>query len=253
MSRPTPILKGSVPEDSPVIYGVEQVGEEVSFAETFIRTRMFKGFFEGIKMEVKAPGTIFDGMLVKQSSVKREAGSLGLLTVQTQVGGDDYGDWVTLPADEADLDPVELNPRIERHPIFADLLPAEVELVRVAFESQSLDGRNTAANALGSVTESRRELASKLLDKLRGGQEYYKLFGYRYTWATHYWAAPYVETESLLEQPGGPFESVIASMPFAWLREADKLSLLQNGRVYKLTSSWLGAPTAHWDPDLYSV
>jgi len=253
MSRPLPVWKGFTTGGSPVVSGIEQIGEEVVFAETFLRTRMFRGFFDALKQEVKAPGTIFDGMLVKQSSVKRESGSVGILTVQTQVGSDDYGDWVTLPADEADLDPVELNPRIERHPIFADLLPAEVELVRVAFESQSLDGRNTAENALKSVTESRRDIAKKLLNKLRCGQEYYKLYGYRYTWATHYWAAPYVEMQSLLEQPGGPFEAVIDAMPFTWLREADKLSLVQNGRVHKLTSSWLGAPTAHWDPDLYSA
>ncbi len=160
---------------------------------------------------------------------------------------------VYLPPDSAGLQPENLNPRIERHPLFAALTPDDFATVQSAVQAWNQTARAAALSSFGNL--SNPNLANSLYTKLRNGEETYYLSAQRYTWTT-YFAYPvtgHLNPGGYAETPGGPF---INNLPygFAWLRESDSMDFVSDLQtMVKLTRSWLGAPNGQWDPDLYPI
>lgn len=158
-----------------------------------------------------------------------------------------------LNPDEWDVDPEDLQPHIERNPLFAALSTNDIALVQQAFTALTASGQATAINQMQGIQN--KDLATLLYNKLRQGLETYYLAMARYTWTTYYLAGtlPNLAQGGVTQTPGGPAGAVLP-LGFAWLRLADKAGQANYGplgAVEKLTRQWIGAPNGFWDPDIY--
>jgi hypothetical protein len=220
------------------------------FGDRSTCTRTFKGLHSLCLSSAVGRGTIgtgsMSGWVVTSCEVKRESKQIGTLVIEyeaTAAGGGGTGA-LTLPPDEFELVPFEINPRLEQHPNFSAITADERKNVRLAVDSQD-DTKLAAAYAL--LTGDAVDLA----DQLRKGVETYYWAGWTYTWSTYSWDIPSsVSAGGVIETPAGPLASLIATNPgIDWLRQADTLNF--DGTKYKLSSVWLGAAGGHFDPDLY--
>lgn len=148
----------------------------------------------------------------------------------------------------------DLQPHIERHPLFSSLTQADFTLIRLAFLSATVDGQANSANQMNRT--SNPPLASNLLSKMVGGQENYYLASSHYTYSYYYLpgGVPSLNSGgSVYSNPGGPAGYVIPAGE-SWLRYADEAqqsNYCPIGGIVKVTSTFVGAPNNFWDSDIY--
>lgn len=155
--------------------------------------------------------------------------------------------------DEWDVEPEDLQPHLERNPLYASLLPSDFATIQQAIQAATNGALKTALNNVASC--SNPALATQLYQKMRGGMETYQLYGARYHWSTYFLpgAVSTVNQGGYQEFPGGPAGYILPA-GFAWLRQADKPGQADNsplGGIVKVTRSWIGAPNGFWDTDIY--
>lgn len=180
------------------------------------------------------------GWQVLKTEIRKTKHRLGSLHVTWQSIS-----WLDpLPADEFSCEPVEINPSLEKHPRYAPLTEAEVENVRAAIQASTDKARADSKAALSS-------LGLELLAKLARRQDSYYLAGIRYRWTSYWWTMPAMTPGGFVQTPGGPMAGFLpASMDF--LRECDANSGGGDAGYLKLTRSWVGGPSGHWDTQIYT-
>jgi hypothetical protein len=192
-------------------------------------------------------GVISDDYIINDSVITRSKGGKGRVEIHWQsIGG-------YLSPDEWSVTPEDLQPRIERHPLFAALMPSDFALVQQALLAVNNGSMTTAVNQFAG--SSNPDLVNKLYTKMRKGFENYYLAGWRYTWSTYYLPAyaPYVAIGGVTQYPGGPPSGLVPGN-ISWLRLADDFGMAAwcpLGGVVKLTRHWIGGPMGFWDPDIY--
>jgi hypothetical protein len=227
---------------------------EFNYGEVPTCTRKYKGLHSLCKSSALYSGTLgtgdMDGWTVKSSKVTRAPRQIGLLEVQWQMtgaigsgGGEGGGGELQLPQDEYGLQPFDINPKIERHSIYADFDEEQWAEVRAVVDGTISDDRE---RFVASLTP----LQTALVEKLHRGQENYYLAGWTYSWSTHHWDVPTLSAGGFLETPGGPLAGYLGS-GIHWLRQADSLEF--NGTTNKRTMTWIGGPVGHWDTDFYTT
>jgi hypothetical protein len=193
------------------------------------------------------------GWVVTHSELERARGSRGVLTITMDCTADE-----TLPPDEADLSTVDLDPQIERHPIFHSLTYAEITIVRNVFDSMTKDGQDSNKNILDSHSAN-KDIMLLLLDKYKQGMETYKLAGWKYTWGSYWYTLPTLITGYYQELPtGGPLYDDLPTDSVSWLRAPDTVTFQSTQEAVKrLVRTWYGAPivsdVSHWDNDIYPL
>ncbi len=190
------------------------------------------------------------GWVVSQTDVEKFKGGKGRFTIHWEnIAG-------YLNPDEWDVEPEDLQPKIQRHPMFAALSSSDFGTIEQAVLAAQTSNTGVAyAPDWTHISDGNSALAQKLYDKLFRGQETYILYGARYTWSTYYLAGdePALNNGSVTQTPGGPSGEILPS-GFSWVRLADKIGTANNcpaGYVLRLTRAWQGAPNGFWDTDLY--
>lgn len=192
------------------------------------------------------------GYIVEQSEVSPFRGGLARLTISWQANS--VEGLVPLPPDEVAVQPDNLSPRTELHPLYLPLDNRQIavpggdteyvlDVVYAAAHAQSYADRKTQTDKLVGDP-----LALNLLSKIRRGNESYYMAALRYVWATHSYSRPTMYRGGRQEEPGGPLQGYFVSN-ISWLRESDDLQYSQG--IWRLTRSWIGGPDGHWDIDLY--
>lgn len=182
--------------------------------------------------------------LVNESRIKRERGQMARVEV-------DCDSVNVFPPDEFNLTPIDLNPRVERHPKFKPLQDADFALVRRAYDAYSNSGRQTALSAFQTSTNP--DLCQLLYSKLCAGLENYYLAGWLYRWSAFFASEfpPIPNLGGFIQDPQGPLQGLLYGQ---WLRMADSLSTVGNsplGTILRLEMSWQGSSAGYWDADLY--
>jgi hypothetical protein len=229
---------------------------ELDYADKATYTQVYRGPYSLCVSSASPKGTLGTGALagytVIRSTVSREPRGIGKLTtiweLTTPPGG------TQLPPDEVAFEPWELNPRIEKHPRYAGL--ADVGANHTNFFQAIRDALNHPDEAVRSTAEFGikdavvgNALAAELLEKLQKGQDTFYRCGIKYTHSFHSLTAPACTIGGYIETPTGPLASSLSS--FQCLRQAD--SLVWTGSFWKCTRTWLAAPDADWDSDLYTA
>jgi len=204
---------------------------------------VWRGKYDDCEAALPAKGTLgsdaFAGWLVDSATLNPDMRGLGATLIVRFTNSSGSGQ--SLPEDTWRLESVEDNPRVERHPRYSSLTAQNLEDVQTAVQGRDDTTRDTAYAALPA-------LGQELVDKMRRGQESYYAAVRRYVWTTSSFVPPAAVDGGTIEVPGGPGLAYL-NPGFDWLRMADDLEY-QNG-VYKITSTWLGGPNGHWDPDIY--
>lgn len=216
------------------------------FAEKATYTQIYVAKFSACFDARQTHGTIGSGVTlgyrVAKCTVEHTRGIMGKLTIVWEAGGgDDPG--IQLPADEFDVFPENLSPRTERNKMFTGILPAALQVVKTALWGENEEIRQDAYDSIGGI-------AKTLVDKINAGNETFYLASLRYVWRLHSWSIPDIQLGGVIESPSGPLAGYF-SPAISWLREADAFT--EQGGVYMLTRSWLGAPSGHWDAQLYAA
>jgi hypothetical protein len=218
---------------------------EYTFGEKVSCVRKFRGLHSLALSSAPAHGALGSGTMagfkVASSIVRRLPRQIGELTINYEANDSSSG--ASLPPDEYGLHPFEVNPKTEQHPLFLTLTEAEREAVRGWVDAP--DPTTRAANKALVVGALAQQLGGKLLQ----GIETYYLAGWTYTWSLYSWSIPTVVDGGYVETPGGPLDGYLGT-GVDWLRQADDLDF--DGTKHKLTRTWLGGPTGHWDADLYA-
>jgi hypothetical protein len=155
----------------------------------------------------------------------------------------------SLPPDEWSVTPFEINPPLERNSYFAALTADELKQARASFMAATAAGQTSIDTAIG--TGPNATLIQSLVNKWLNGEETFYMSGLKYQWSIYLFSLSGVTLRrgGYRETPGGP-----GSYPsMTWLRQADEL-VWSNG-LYKLTRSWIGAPSyaGGWDTDIYGT
>lgn len=186
------------------------------------------------------------GYRVERSTVEPLGNGFGRLTIIYEAGGDGASDSL-LPADEYSAEPFEVNPAVEKHPNFTAITQDTLIKINSVRDSAIGTERVTAKDEINAAGPAS---AIKLLAlKLKGVESFY-LAGIKYTWTKHYWTIPAMTFGGYINAPSGPLAAYFTS-GLSWLRQSDSLSF--DGTKYRLTRSWIGGPSGHWDTDLYGA
>lgn len=165
------------------------------------------------------------------------------------------------PPDEFEMDIVEINPSIEKHPRYAFLSRAQRRIVNSSFNATTYDDQTQfdtfikqqvaePAQKLLSISDNDVQTAMKeLCQKKALGEETFYLPGFRVTWSRYYWKPQYLSPGGYIEDPitqGGlpyffwsPKEDPANTVNtiFSWMGELNpQLYLDGNGN---LAISWL--------------
>lgn len=257
MSAPTPIWKPS----SPGLIEQPESGRIV-LGETATLVKIYRGKYADCFAGALPRGTIgasgiTTGLIVQNSEVQPERGASRLII--NWGGFSDTGSGAVLPADEFDLEPVELNPAVEKNSAFADLYPDSPgttvlkmqNYVTDATQGADASARKDAYDKLVAISSSdARDQAFYLIHLLKRGVTSFYMAGFRYSWTSYYLTTPGITRGGFRSSPGGPLSSAIASLSLSCLREADRLGNASNG-YYRYTRTWLCGPAGHWDAVLY--
>jgi hypothetical protein len=213
------------------------------------------------------------GWVVTSSTVKAERKGIGLLAINWEVGGPDANP-ALLPLADFRSEEVELYPKVERNPqMFGpgypgnpnDRITAQViamcygalhhapplcDQLRAQIETLNLC---TDEPPEGTTWADQWLFATLLLDWLDHGNETYYLAGTKYSWIWYTFVWPTLSNGGIIV----PFPTAgprMGDASLSWLQLADNPEPAGvNGSVYKITSTWLGGPNGHWDPNLYKA
>ncbi len=201
------------------------------------------------------------GWVVTSSKVSRERKGIGTLTINWEVGGS-AANPTLLPLDEFEVQPMELNPKIERHPRFVGpaypgdpddkISPSTLSLCYAAINGATREARMKANLQVNTLNDpSQKAWGIHLLFFLNRGTETYYMAGLKYIWTWYAFALPTLTAGGVIQAPLGPMYGAF-SPGMSWLRLCDQIgSAGVNGSVLKITSTWLGGHGGYWDPWLY--
>lgn len=191
------------------------------------------------------------------------------------------------PPDEFDVQLVELNPALEKHPRYSAMSYANRLTVDQLVSTNNGDISQLQLDNIYSMNSTNPAACTQSLElalkKFKGEDSFY-LNAYKVVWSQYYWTPPIINPGNYLEDPfedGGlpvyfwsadqtptgenifsqtcffnqnmyPFVDSAGLPPYglSWLRQTDLVTL--NRTWYKITRSWLGAPLSSWDNELYN-
>lgn len=150
------------------------------------------------------------------------------------------------------MEPYDINPRIERHPIFFGLNADQLTVIRGVVQTFDPNAQLSQKDIKEKFDSVSKNQANLMIDKIRRGMETYYLAGMKYFWVLHFFGVPTLTLGGFIETPGGPLGNFLPSN-LTWLCQSDSLTTTgPNGTIYRLTRPWMGGPDGHWCPDLYS-
>jgi hypothetical protein len=212
------------------------------------------------------------GWVVTGSNVEAERKGIGVLTINWEIGGP-YANPALLPLDDYRSESVELYPKVERNKqMYGPEYPgnpgdriAVKTIARCYDAAHGVSPRRDQSRAWienlyegvdedppeGSSWADQWVFATMLLDWLDHGHETYYQAGTKYSYIWHSFVFPTLHAGAVIEPcpTGGPR---MGDASLSWLRLADNPEPAGvNGSVHKITSTWLGGPNGHWDPNLY--
>lgn len=183
---------------------------------------------------------------VEDSSVESAKGGKGVVTVN-------YLSLNVMPPDEFSLTPFEIQPPIEKNIYFASLTDADRKKAKAAFNSATAAGNTAITAAIEGITGEgaslRQARTLALVNKWLKGEENFYLAGLKFQHTMHSYIAPAASEGGFIQFPFGTFSGYVSSAGMSWLRQSDEV--IWNNGLWKLTRTWLGAPSGQWDPDLY--
>lgn len=182
----------------------------------------------------------FNLFCVEDASVDMQKGGKGVVSVTYLFMG-------LAPADEFSLEPAEIQPAIERNPFFAELTQDELDLAHKAYTTASTEGKLTLDGKINS--SPRKAKIILLIQKWLRGEKTYHLASCTFKHTIHSFNAPNGFEGGVIQHPFGAFAGYVSHAGLDWLRQADSVTW-SNG-IWKLTRTWVGAPSGHWDKDLY--
>ena len=188
------------------------------------------------------------------------------------------------PPAEYDVEEVELNPELEKHPRYKDLRAASnsaqiLEIIKAALQSaQMASGQEYEQALFNTLVSPDPNVTAEALEIYwlkRKGQESFILPGFKVSYSTYHSISP-------LLNPGGYIEDPVVQgiIPYffwsddntpsgnntllylaqnvnpnlyrdglSWLRQSDHCH--EERSWFRLTQSWLGFPFGHWAEQLY--
>jgi hypothetical protein len=200
----------------------------------------------GSSWDIYIDGTSYT-MIVDESNVEpasfgSKSGFVAKLTIKFTFLG-------SVPPDEFSNTPFELNPPIERNPLFDPLTLHERRLARGAFQTASAEGQSTYDSRINVMEDTaHKDLVINLANKLLNGTESYYLVGLKFQHSFYTQTNPTVTTGGFIQAPFGAF-SDYAPGGFGWIRQADEV--IWNNGLWKVTRTWIGAPQGMFYADLY--
>jgi len=227
-------------------------------------TRAYKGMYSLCLLSQPARGTFGSGTMagwvVNQSTVTSERGGIGKLAIEWEAGGTFAT--APLPIGQPSLAPQELYPKIERNSYFqgtsgaagAPTTPIDYNTIQLAYNAlyqAEQTGRGNANQFGSTLTGDALKHFNKLKAKLMAGEETFYLAGWRYSYEIYSYSTPAIFRGAAVQTPDGPLGSSLPSA--SWLRLADNIEPAGvHGSMWKLTRTWLGGPSGHWDTDIYN-
>ena len=247
---PTPQWVGSMDIDSDVVQTPDDGTFELAWG--YKLTRKYEGLYSLLLSNIAFGqynrGVVSDDYVIDHTRVTKSKGSKGRVEIDWQsIGG-------YLNPDEWSVEPEDLQPRIERHPNYASLLPADFAIVQQAINALNSGALAVAQNQFAGT--SNPTLVQSLYTKMRRGFENYYLAAARYRWTQYYVSGdlPLPNTGGYTYvSPDGPAGYTLPA-GFSWLRLADVVGQANwspLGGIERITYSWLGAPNGYWDSDIY--
>lgn len=250
-------------------------GKKLALSDRVTRADVYRGMQSLCESSALLRGTWGSGArlgwVVTGSTVEAERKGIGVLTVNWEIGGP-WANPALLPLDDFRSEVVELYPKVERsRQLVGPEYPSnsgdriDADIIALCYTAaHGVEPKRTQARAAidglyardsdppeGSSWEDQWAWAGILLGWLDHGNETYYEVGTKYSWVWHSFVLPPLHNGGVIEPfpTGGPR---MGDASLNWLRLADNPeSAGVNGSVYKITSSWLGGPSGHWDPLLY--
>jgi hypothetical protein len=197
---------------------------------------------KGTLLNFAIPGASASDWVVSGTRCDREKPDRGTVTVT----------WTSLtfstpPPGEFSVIPLELNPAITSHSTFASLTDAERDQAEACRRAGTWELRGKLQSKINAGASS--TLINKLLAKWKRGMETYYIAGLKYQITTYYYSSPGCTRGGFRQSPSTPITGWTWPSGMSWLRLSDDLSYSQG--LYKLTNTWLGGPSGHWDTDIY--
>lgn len=177
---------------------------------------------------------------VEDTSIDQQKGGKGVVTVN-------YLSLSITPPEEFALTPFEINPAVEKHSFFKPLTTDDIKKCRAAFNSASAAGSSTVSATIEACVN--KALMKSLLSKWMRGEENFYLAGFNFKHTIFLFTPPFSTKGGYPEFPFGAFSGYVNNADMDWLRQADEV-VWSNG-IWKLTRTWLGGPSGHWDSDIY--
>jgi hypothetical protein len=177
---------------------------------------------------------------VEDSSVETEKGGKGVVTVN-------YQSLDVMPPEEFALTPFEIQPPILKNVYFASLTEADRKKARAAFNAATAAGNTSITAAIEGTVN--KDLTKALVNKWLKGEENFYLAGLKFQHTLFSFMAPAASPGGFIQFPFGTFSGYVSAAGMSWLRQSDEV--IWNNGLWKLTRTWMGAPSGQWDTDLY--
>lgn len=187
------------------------------------------------------------------------------------------------PPEEFTIEPVELNPSLDKHARYGNLTYKDRYIVRQANINDNADLAQQYTNALVNITNpTELQQAKELLLKRHKGQDSFYLAGWKITWSKYFWTPQILNPGGYIEDPvvegGVPYyfwsddgtpdgnnifafasdinpnmfpENNLGPTNTSWLRQGDQLSLQRTW--WRLSMTWIGCSIGHWDFQTYTA
>lgn len=224
---------------------------------------------------------------ILSSTLKRARGNQSVLKIIAEgISFDTPPDEFRL--DVIELNPaLEKHPRYAFLPTdIRRLVNMDVQAAQIASEQETknllstISNRTTAPSATWTGSAAAywqivQNAATELLLKRRIGEDTFYLPGYRVTWAQYFWMPQFLNAGGYIEDPiaqgGLPAYfwstdqtpdglSIFDNLPdlnpqfydqgISWLRQSDVVEYSRTW--FRYVHTWIGAPYAHWDAEVYS-
>ena len=242
----TPIWRGSIAL-------VEQPNSpQYTYGEKVTQVRIFRGPwttclssapFRGALGAAVLGGVGVIGYRVAETTVNKERGGIGTLTIKYEVNGDPGG--ATLPADEISCDLEKFERSLREHPRYASL----TESLKTDIDTLLSTAEDNSSHANAKIRVVASALANELYLKNKRQFTHFLLYPPSLKIIRYYWSLPPDLVGGAFRQ-SPPTEHVPVTMmdvPIQWIREGDRWSY--NGTHYQVTRSWMGA--IEWDTQIY--
>ena len=182
------------------------------------------------------------GLRVKESTVTRERGGIGVLTIAYAPYGTALAEFLPLPPDTESLERNQLEYALQYHSMFESVTSQQLTDINTVINTSWEDPVH--GDALDRVNAN--FAAGQLLLKKQKGILFWVEFPPIYSRTSYSWDKP-----TGLNGGGKTEVPVTASLTlpegFLWLRHADSVS--HNGTHFELSRKWQGSKEI--DPDLY--